>query len=69
MTTRIITVSIPVPKTPDRVAQAYIDRVARKRARDEARTIRRCQKFADDLFNMALGAFTLFVVFAVMMSL
>lgn len=69
MTTRIITVSIPVPKTPDRVAQDYIDRVARKRARDEARTIRRCQKFADDLWNMALGGFLVFVAFAVLVSL
>lgn len=54
---------------PQRMAQVYIDRVARKRARDEARTIRRCQKFADDLFNMALGGFLVFVAFAVLASI
>ena len=69
MTTRIITVSIPVTKTPDRVAQDYIDRVARKRARDEARTIRRCQKFADDLWNMALGGSLIFFIFALIVSI
>lgn len=69
MTTRIITVSIPVPKTPDQVAQDYIDRVERKRARDEERTIRRCQKFADDLWNMALGGAIAFFAFAVIMTI
>ncbi|MBO5340515.1 MAG: hypothetical protein J6A62_05915 [Oscillospiraceae bacterium] len=69
MTTRIITVSIPIPKTPEQRAQEYIDNLERKRARDEARTIRRCQKFADDLWNMALGGFTVFVAFAVLVSL
>lgn len=50
-------------------AQVYIDRVARKRARDEERTIRRCQKFADDLWNMALGGFLVFMAFALIVSL
>lgn len=69
MTTRIITVSIPVPKTPDQVAQDYIDRVERKRARDEVRTIRRCQKFADDLWNMALGGGVVFFAFAAILRI
>lgn len=69
MTTQIITVSIPVPKTPEQRAQEYIDNLERKRARDEERTIRRCQKFADDLWNMALGGFLAFVAFAVLASI
>lgn len=69
MTTQIITVSIPVPKTPEQLAQEYIDNLERKRARDEARTIRRRQKFADDLFNMSLGGFLVFVAFAVLVSI
>ena len=54
---------------PQYMAQVYIDRVARKRARDEARTIRRCQKFADDLWNMALGGFLVFMAFAILLSI
>ena len=54
---------------PQHMAQIYIDRVARKRARDEARTIRRCQKFADDLWNMALGGALVFFTFAVLVSI
>lgn len=50
-------------------AQAYIDRVARKRARDEARTIRRCQRFAENLWTFALGAWTTFFLFAVLISI
>lgn len=69
MTTQIITVSIPVPKTPEQRAQEYIDNLERKRARDEARTIRRCQKFADDLWNMALGGALVFFAFAVLVSI
>lgn len=69
MTARIITVSIPVPKTPEQRVQEYVDRIERKRARDEARTIRRCQKFADDLWNMALGAGTMFFAFAAALSI
>lgn len=69
MTTRIITVSIPVPMSPEKQAQDYIDRVERKRLRDEARAIRRYQKFADDLWNMALGGFCVFMIFAVLISI
>lgn len=69
METRMVTVSIPAGSIYNAKAQEYIDRVERKRRRDEARTIRRCQKFADDLFNMALGAFSLFVVFAILISI
>lgn len=69
MTTQMITVSIPIPKTPERRAQEYIDNLERKRARDEARTIRRCRKFADDLWNMALGGFLVFMAIAILMSL
>ena len=53
----------------DQLAQSYIDRVERKRARDEARTIRRCQKFADDLWHMALGGALVFFAFAVLVSI
>ena len=69
MTTQIITVSIPVPKTPEQRAQEYIDNLERKRARDEARMIRRCQKFADDLWHMALGGALVFFAFAVLVSI
>ena len=69
MTTHIITVSIPIPKTPEQRAQEYIDDLERKRARDEARTIRRCQKFADDLWTMALGGALVFFALAVLVSL
>lgn len=69
MTTRIITLSIPFPKSPEQVAQEYIDRVERKRERDEARTVRRCQKFADDLWNMALGGALVFFALAVLVSI
>lgn len=69
MTTRIITLSIPVPKTPEQRAQEYLDKLERKRARDEARTIRRCQKFADDLWHMALGGALVFFAFAVLVSI
>lgn len=65
----IITVSIPVPKTPEQRAQEYIDDLERKRARDEARATRRYQKFADDLWNMALGGALVFLVFAVLVSI
>lgn len=54
---------------PQHMAQAYIDRVARKRARDEARTIRRCQRFAENLWTFALGAWTIFFLFAVLISI
>ena len=57
MTTQIITVSIPVPKTPEQRAREYLDKLERKRERDEARAIRRYQKFADDLWNMACRQF------------
>ena len=69
MTTRIITLTIPIPKTPEQRAQEYIDNLERKRARDEARTIRRGQKFADDLWNMALGGFLVFMAFALIVSI
>ena len=69
MTTRIITLNIPVPKTPEQLAQEYIDNLERKRARDDARAIRRYQKFADDLWNMALGGFCVFMIFAVLISI
>lgn len=69
MTTRIITVNIPIPKTPEQLAQEYIDRLERKRARDEARTIRRRQKFADDLWTMGLGGALVFFAFAVLVSI
>lgn len=69
MTTKIITISVPVRKTNEQLASEYVDRVERKRARDEARAIRRYQKFADDLWNMALGAFAVFVAFAVLVSI
>ena len=69
MTTRIITVSIPIPKTPEQRAQEYVDRLERKRERDEARTIRRCPKFADDLWHTALGAGLAFFIFAVLVSI
>ena len=69
MTTQYITVTIPVRKTNEQMAQEYIDRLERKRARDDARAIRRYQKFADDLWNMALGGFCVFMVFAVLISI
>lgn len=69
MTTHIITLNSPIPKTPEQLAQEYIDNLERKRARDEARTIRRCQKFADDLFNMALGGFLVFMAIAILVSI
>jgi len=68
MTTQIITLSIPIPKTPEQLAQEYIDNLERKRARDEARTTRRCQKFADDLWHVALGAGLAFFIFAVLVA-
>lgn len=69
MTMRIITVSIPVTKTPEELAQEYIDRVEQRRARAEERQAQRWQKFADDLWNMALGGFAVFVAFALFVSL
>lgn len=69
MTTRIITLTIPIPKTPEQRAQEYLDNLERKRARDEARTIRRCRKFADNLWNMALGGALVFFAFAVLVSI
>lgn len=69
MKTHIITVSIPIPKTPEKRAQDYIDRVERRRRRNEARTARRIRKLADDLFNYTLGAFSLFVVLTILMSI
>ena len=65
----ITSLSIPIPKTPEQRAQEYIDNLERKRARDEARTIRRCQKFADDLWNMALGGALVFFALAILMSI
>lgn len=69
MTTRIITVSIPMPMSPEERAQEYIDRVEQRRVRAEERQTRRWQKIADDLWNMALGGFAVFVAFAVLISL
>lgn len=69
MTTCMITVSIPWPKTPEELAQEYLDNLERKRARDEARAIRRREKLVDDLFNFALGGFTVFVAIAALVSL
>lgn len=57
MTTRIITVSIPVHKLPEQ-------RLARKRERDEARTIRRCRRFADRLFNSLAVVYCVFLLLA-----
>ena len=53
----------------DQLAQAYIDRVERKRARDDNRAIRRCQKFADNLWNMALGGGVVFFAFAAILRI
>ena len=57
MTTRIITVSIPGRMTAEQ-------RLARKRERDEARTIRRCRRFADRLFNGLAVAYCVFLLIA-----
>lgn len=69
MTARIITLSIPITKTPEERAQEYIDRVEQRRVRAEERQAQRWQKFADDLWNMALGGFAVFVAFALLVSL
>ena len=39
-------------------------RMARKRERDEARTIRRCQRFADQMFNGTAVAYCVFLLIA-----
>lgn len=57
MTTRIITVSIPAHKTPEQ-------RLARKRERDEARTARKCRRFADRLFNSVAVGYCVFLLIA-----
>jgi len=57
MTTQMITIEIRVPKE--------IDRDERRRRRQEEREIRRCQRFADRLFNTALVAFTAYMFVAV----
>lgn len=59
MTTRIITVSITAMTT----AISPEQRLARKRERDAARTIRRCRRFIDRLFN------SLAVVYCVLLLL
>ena len=66
MTTCIITLDTPAPKTPEENAREYIARVERKRARDAARSIRRYQRFMDNLWNAALyGAAVFFTLAAV----
>lgn len=57
MTTQMITIEIRVPKE--------IDREERRRRRQEEREIRRCRRFADQLFNTALVAFAGYMFVAV----
>lgn len=64
MTQQIVTVRVPL--TGEQRAQDYIDRVGRRRQRDAARAVRRYRRFADGLFNFALGGFAVFAVFAVL---
>ena len=66
MTTCIITLDTPIPKTPEENAREYIARVERRRERDTARAIRRYQRFMDDLWNAALyGAAVFFTLAAI----
>ena len=62
MVTNILTVEIP--KSSEQMANEYIDRVERRRARDAARAIRRYQRFMDTLWNCALCGAAVFFVFA-----
>ena len=64
MTTCIITLDTPAPKTPEENAREYIARVERKRARDAARAIRRYQRFMDNLWTMALYGSAVFFTLA-----
>ena len=43
-------------------------RLARKRERDEARTIRRCRRFADQLFNGLAVVYCVFLLIASVMA-
>ena len=64
MTTCIITLDVPIPKTPEEKAREYIARVERKRARDTARAIRQYQRFMDNLWNAALYGSAVFFTLA-----
>lgn len=59
----------PVEDERTRRAMAYIERVERRMARRQERSDRKWQRFADDLFNMALGGFLVFMAFAVLVSI
>ncbi|MBQ3557830.1 MAG: hypothetical protein IJA11_08575 [Oscillospiraceae bacterium] len=61
MTTRMITVSIPIPKNPEQ-------RLVRKCERDEARIMRRCQRFADRLFNCVAVGYCVFALLACVLA-
>ena len=57
----------PVERTAR--ARAYIEKVERRMARREERSARRWQRFADRVFDMALGAALVFFAFAALVSL
>ena len=43
-------------------------RLARKRERDEARTARRCRRFADQLFNGVAVGYCVFMLLAIVLA-
>ena len=69
MTTCIITLDAPIPKTPEEKAREYIARVERRRERDAARAIRRYQRFMDELWNTALYGGAVFFTLAAVAAL
>ena len=59
----------PVEDERTKRARAYIEKVERRMARRAERSDRKWQRFADDLWNVALGAGLAFFIFAVLVSI